>query len=395
MTPDSTPFDPVAFLERAVGTPSMADVAAMRTLLVETLEAEGADPWVDAAGNVRATRGRGRPHLVLNTHIDTVPPHVPFERSGDRVHGRGACDAKGSLAAMVAAFLTADVETGTLTLAVTPDEETLSTGAHALVTGDVVAGGPGSTGEPVDPLDAAEPPPSMVVVGEPTGLDVCTAARGRFEATVSLAGTAAHAADPVSGTNAVAAAGEALRALETFEGVDPHPSLGAPTLVATGIEGGEATNQVPAACEVTVDRRSVPPETAAGFRSALSTHLSEAVGDAECEVRLISRETPFLEAFATDADNDLVATLSAEAVAVAAERDVPRHGGDARGAVRPFGAATEASYFADVPTVVFGPGDLRDEAGAVAHADREYVDVREVRAAATILERTIDRLLAP
>lgn len=383
-------LDPVVFLERAVRTPSAADVTEMRDLLVETLDDGGVDPWVDAAGNVRATRGSGRPHLVFNTHIDTVPPHVPFERSRDRILGRGACDAKGPLAAMVAAFLGADVAGGTLTLAVTPDEETRSTGAHALVTGDVVAGGPGEAGGSVDPLDAATPVPEMVVVGEPTGLDVCQAARGRFEATVSVAGTAAHAADPASGTNAVAAAGDVLRALETFVGVDAHADLGAPTLVPTGIDGGEATNQVPAACEVTLDRRSVPPETAEGFRSALESHLREEVAETNCEVALASRETPFLEAFATDRDHPLVETLATASNAVAAERglDEPE-----RGVIRPFGAATEASYFADRPTVVFGPGDLTDDAGAVAHATREYVDVREVEAAATALERAVESFI--
>jgi len=66
---------------------------------------------------------------------------------------------------------------------------------------------------------------------------------------------------------------------------------------------------------------------------------------------------------------------------------------DRGGAVRPFGAATEASYFAPAPTVVFGPGDLADNAGAVAHAEREYVRVREVEAAAKTVERSIAALL--
>ena len=55
----------------------------MREFLVETLEKEGSDPSVDEAGNTLATRvgDASGPHIVLNTHIDTVPPHLPFERS--------------------------------------------------------------------------------------------------------------------------------------------------------------------------------------------------------------------------------------------------------------------------------------------------------------------------
>jgi len=135
-------FDALEFHERAVRTESHESVEQMRALLVETLEAGGADPVVDEAGNTLATRtadgfeagneaveSDDGTHIVLNTHIDTVPPHVPFaEREGSNVvEGRGACDAKGPLAALVDAFLTAGAAEGDarLTIAVTPDEETV------------------------------------------------------------------------------------------------------------------------------------------------------------------------------------------------------------------------------------------------------------------------------
>ena len=136
--------DPVPFLEIAVQDDSTEDVSGTRKHLLQTLRDGGVEPRVDAAGNVRASRGSGAPHLVFNTHIDTVPPHVPFDRDGDVIRGRGSCDAKGPLAVMVAAFLDAEWSgKGTLTLAITPDEEVLSTGAHALMTGDIAPGGPG------------------------------------------------------------------------------------------------------------------------------------------------------------------------------------------------------------------------------------------------------------
>ncbi|WP_435116460.1 M20/M25/M40 family metallo-hydrolase [Halolamina sp. C58] len=384
-------FDPVAFLERAVRDDSTEAVAGTRELLLDALRAAGHEPRVDAAGNVRASRGSGSPHLVFNTHIDTVAPHVPFEREGETIRGRGACDAKGPLAALLSAFLDAEIERGTLTLAVTPDEETLSTGAHALMTGEVAPGGPGETGASVEPLSASDPEPDAFVVGEPTGLDVCTAARGRFEGTIVVDGVAAHAASPASGVNAVSAAGRLLSALDSFDNVDAHPQLGDATLVPTGIEGGESTNQVPARCAITVDRRSVPPETAEGFRTALETHLrSELDGeDATVSFSLTERETPFLEAFATDTDDAIVGALAA-----AARSASEASGLGERGEIRPFGAATEASYFAPAPTVVFGPGHLADDEGAVAHAEREYVDVAAVRAAATAVRDATERLLA-
>jgi acetylornithine deacetylase len=360
-------FDPIGFLETAVETPSHENVGPMRSFLCETLREHGVEPTVDEAGNVLATRAAGDaggPHIVLNTHLDTVTPHIRAAREGDVLHGRGACDAKGPLAAMLVAYFECDPECGRLTLAVTPDEETLSTGAAALV--------------PELGLDAERG--DAVIVGEPTGLDVCTAAKGRFEGRVIIEGESAHAAEPHTGENAISLAAPVIEALSEFDdrpdATPVHPDLGGPTLTPTVVEGGEATNQVPAACEVVVDRRSVPPETAAGFETALTEHLRERCGSV-VKFRLTERETPFLEAFET----------STEAEVVRAFREV---GGE----VRPFTAATEASYFArEAPTVVFGPGVLADGDGPVAHAEREYVRLSAVERAAKVLGEAVPELL--
>ncbi|MFC7324765.1 M20/M25/M40 family metallo-hydrolase [Halorubrum rutilum] len=390
-------FDPVSFLERAVRTPSHESVDETRELVVETLDRFGVESEVVAGGCVVAERRSpapdAGPHLVANTHLDTVTPHVPVERgearederggaaSGDPpievIRGRGACDAKGPLAALLSGFLAADPERGRLTLALTPDEESLSLGAAAL-TGRL----PGTE----DRLDA-----DCFLVGEPTGLDACTAAKGRFQGTVELSGVAAHAAE-FAGANAVAAAEDALAAVRTFDAdADEHPQLGAPKLTPTVIEGGGATNQVPADCAITVDRRSVPPETAEGFRSSLAAAVRARVpDDIGVEVALTDRASPFFEAFSTDPDHELVEAVAGAARAAADSTGLPA---DRGGSVRPFGAATEASYFAPAPTVVFGPGDLADDAGAVAHSEREYVRVSEVTAAAAAVERAIAGLL--
>ena len=401
-TPTGTDFDPVEFLAEAVATPSHEEVAEMRRLLVGTLERFGVDATVDEAGCVVAGKASPAPeegpHVVANTHIDTVTPHVAFERdraatgpeagesddSADVIRGRGACDAKGPLAALLYGFLAAEPDRGRLTLAVTPDEETLSLGAAAL-TGKL----PGTA----DRLDG-----DLYLVGEPTGLDVCTAAKGRFQGRVELSGETAHAAE-FAGANAVAAAEGALAAVRRFdETADDHPQLGPPKLTPTVVEGGGATNQVPADCTITVDRRSVPPETAEGFRSGLEEAVREAVGamdeDApsiDVDVALTDRDSPFFEAFSTDPDHEFVETVAEAARTASADAGLP---GSRGGEVRPFGAATEASYFAPTPTVVFGPGDLADDAGAVAHAEREYVRVGEVEAAAATVASVLDRVLA-
>ena len=391
-------FDIPSFHRQAVETPSHESVEEMRSLLVDTLEDAGEYPEVDDFGNVVASRGDDDgAHVLLNTHIDTVPPHLPYERrteppgpdeavdgtggdgDGDIVCGRGACDAKGPLAALLDAFLTVTPDDGRVTLAISTDEETTQTGGAHLA----------------ETIDA-----DGYIVGEPTGLDVCTAARGQFEGTVTIHGESAHAADPGSGHNAIRAAAPILQAMESYDdseaqsasgpasgddgeprasGPGEHETLGHPILTPSMVEGGEATNQVPAACTITFDRRSVPPETSESFCADLRAHLEQWLPESMgLTVELIRPDTPFPEAFATDADAELVRTLQEAS----------------GGAVRQFGAATEASYFAERgPTVVFGPGELSDGVGAVAHSKREYVSLPEVRTAAQAVRETVERLV--
>jgi acetylornithine deacetylase len=358
------PFHREAFHRDAIKLPSHEDVTAMRAFLVDTLAAQGHDAEVDDAGNVLATRGieeSGATHIVLNTHLDTVPPHRPYERDGDIVRGRGACDAKGPLTAMVDAFCAVNVSGGRVTLAVTPNEETSQRGGAQLA----------------DRLTA-----DGYIVGEPTGLDVCPAARGNFGGHVTLYGESAHASDPTAGTNPLSAVGDLISALERYDeraGPGAHELLGRPTLAPTRIEGGGPLNQTPASVTVSFDRRTVPPETIDGFVASLEPYLLDRLPTGcEFTVEPAYPDSPAPEAFATPPESELVQLL-AEA---------------SGGTIRPFGAATEASYFApDGPTVVFGPGELADSDGPVAHADREYIHLSAIADASEIIQATVERLL--
>lgn len=357
-------FNRDEFHRKAIETPSHEGVEEMRELLVETLSKENHPPEVDQKGNVVANRGTADSsgtHLILNTHIDTVPPHVSYERDGDTVRGRGACDAKGPLAAMIDAFCSADVDDGKLTLAITSDEETSQFGGAYL--GDTLTA-------------------DGYIVGEPTGLDVCPAARGNFGGQVTVFGESAHASDPTEGINPLRAVGTLIEALEQYDkhcGPGEHDVLGSPTLAPTRIEGGGPLNRTPSDCTVSFDRRTVPPETIDEFIDSLESYLRGRLPDIyRFEVEAAYPDSPNPEAFATDLDAELVQALA----------DV------SGGKIRPFGAATEASYFADdAPVVVFGPGVLADEDGPVAHADREYVSRSGVKEAAEMIQGTAERML--
>lgn len=346
-------MDPVSFLEETVPIESHESVERVREYLVGNVTGAREHD----SGCVVAEKGSRNESetVVLNTHMDTVAPHVPYEREKDTIRGRGACDAKGPLAAMVAAYERFDASESSraVRLVVSPDEETLSRGLHRY-------------------LQDEEPEGGFAVVGEPTGLDICTAAKGRFEATVELRGEAAHAASG-GGTSAVSCTAEAVRRLESIE-ASHDELLGESRLTVTRVEGGEAPNRVPESATLTLDRRPLPPESAEDFVAL----VEEALDCLECEydVRLADRPTPFLEAFRTDEDEEGVRRLRE---AVRGTGREPR--------VRPFEAATEASYLARrMPVVVFGPGLIQEEDGTpVAHSEREYVRTDEVRKAADAL----------
>jgi len=351
--------DPVAFLEETVPIESHESVEAMRDYLVENVT--GAT--THESGCVVAEKGAKDDNetVVFNTHMDTVAPHLQYERDEGLIRGRGACDAKGPLAAMVSAYESFDAADSdrTARLVVSPDEETLSHGLH-------------------DYLRAEDDGIDFAVVGEPTSLDVCTAAKGRFEATVEFVGESAHAASG-DGTNAVSCASEAVRRLDAVES-DHDEILDESRLTVTLFEGGEASNRVPERATLTLDRRPLPPETAEGFVTLVDETLDGI--DCDYEIRLAERPTPFLEAFRTD-EGDTHVQEFVEAV--------ERAGGEPR--VRAFEAATEASYLAQhAPVVVFGPGAISEDDGTpVAHSEREYVKTDEVRRAADALTQFLNQ----
>jgi len=352
-------MDPVGFLEETVPIESHESVERMREYLVENVT----DARTHDSGCVVAEKGDegSAETVILNTHMDTVAPHVPYERDEGVVRGRGSCDAKGPLAAMVSAYERFDASKSdrAVRLVVSPDEETVSRGLHEYLRAE---GG--------DDIEFA-------VVGEPTCLDICTAAKGRFEATVEFVGESAHAASD-GGTSAVSCASEGVRRLEEIEPSNDE-LLGKSRLTVTRVEGGEASNRVPETATLTLDRRPVPPESSEGFVSL----VREALDGLECEyeVRLADRPTPFLKAFRTNEDDENVRRLREAVEDTGREPDI-----------RPFEAATEASYLAQrMPVVVFGPGAISEEDGTpVAHSEREYVGTDEVREAADSLARFLN-----
>ncbi len=178
-------------------------------------------------GNVWASRTGGG--VTLSTHLDTVPPHIPPRLDGDRLYGRGACDAKGIVAAMLAAA-----------------DRLAETGEHRVDLLLVVGEEKGSDGaRAANRLPATS---RYLVNGEPTESKLATGAKGSLRVTLRTRGREAHSAYPDLGESAIE---PMLALLPEISRVDwpRDPVLGATTVNVGTIRGGTEANIIPGSCE--------------------------------------------------------------------------------------------------------------------------------------------------
>jgi len=354
--------NPTSLLEDLVRIESHETVDAIREYLVDAVSGASIH---EESGCVVTRKGPadGSPHVFLNSHMDVVPPHLPFHEEEGVIHGRGSCDAKGCVTTLVRAFERVEPETGRVTLVVSPDEETYSEGLYDFLALE------GDDGD-------------LAINGEPTGLDVCDAARGSFKYVVELSGNAAHAGTRDSGRSAVSCAAEAVTRLESMEQME-HPYLGESSQTVSWIEGGpvgELTSQVPDSVRLFINRWSVPPETPEGFLNEMESELDDLACDVD--VRYPYRPNRFLESYQLADGEPVIEGLTSVVEDVTGETP----------AVKPFSVAAESSFLQRyMPVAVFGPGRIADEEGPIAHSNREYLETDELHTAIDVVEQYLER----
>jgi acetylornithine deacetylase len=336
-------------------------------------------------GRIGATGGR---RLVLSGHVDVVPPGDPATWTVDpwgaevrdgRLFGRGACDMKGGVAAILGAVRAlrdagtlADLA-GELVVAFVPSEEDGGQGTLAAIRA-------GATGD-------------MAIIAEPSSLDIVVAHAGAITFRLTVPGRAAHASRRTEGVSALANLQTLIGALEADEerrnAAETQPlmtALGLPYPTIVGIvAGGEWASTV--MDRITADGR-------------YGVRLGQSPADAEAELRACidaaCAADPFLRdhpaaveitgarfaSSAVPADSPLVSGLAAAAVAVT--------GREPRSIGVPYGCDMRLFIgVGDTPCVVFGPGDVR-----VAHSADEFVPLDEVEACARVLAAWVTRELA-
>ena len=338
---------------------------AMADYVAEAARAMGADVELHEVEpgrpNVLARLDRGRSRtLMFECHLDTVglapmPDALNPRVEGGRLYGRGSADPKGSLAAMLSVLESAAADPAfpvNLWLAGSMDEEITMRGSRALA--------------------ERRPAVDAVIVGEPTNLQPIVAHKGVLRWRVRTAGVAAHSATPERGRNAIFDMQTVIGALRA--GIEPglarsmHSRLGRATWSVGVIEGGEAVNVVPDACQIDCDRRLLPGEDPAAVLAEVDRALDR-VREADAELR-VEREAPYVHVPPMETDAD-------EPVVRATVRALKRAGCDPTLAAVAY--ATDASMLASIgglPAVVLGPGDI-----AQAHTNNEWIELAELEAA--------------
>ncbi len=297
-----------------------------------------------------------RRRIVLEAHTDTVsvkgmtiPPFEPTI-SGGLLHGRGSCDTKAGLAAMLHALASLKEEGFVppceVWLAAVVDEEYSYRGVVKLCEG----------------LTA-----HAALVAEPTELRLVVASKGVLRWRIRVEGRAAHSSKPHLGVNAINHMARVILALEEDEhslANTVHPLVGSATCNVGVISGGTQVNFVPDECVIEIDRRLLPGERA---EDALTRYQGLLDGLASRHPGLIAEmEPPMLTDEALDTPPDAPpARLAGEIL-----REM---GLDGEPVGVPFGSDASKLSRQGVPSLVFGPGSIDR-----AHAAVEYVEIDQV-----------------
>ena len=300
--------------------------------------------------------------ILLAPHLDTVgadgTQFIPQRKNG-RLHGRGACDTKGSVAAMLAALCElANIKSRPLETEIIfaglIDEEHAQAGSRALVQNKFKA--------------------DLAIVGEPTKLQVVTAHKGSLWLELTTHGRAAHGATPHLGKNAVHEMARIVDVLETDYAAQlkkkKHKLLGCGTVNVGKISGGTQPNIVPDSCTIAIDRRTLPGDTESSVRREITLLLKAKKLSAKFSNAKLAPALP-LE---TDFKLPLVQSF------LRAANQTKSLGVD---------------YFCDaavlsaggIPSVVFGPGDI-----AQAHTADEWISLAELERGKNLLLKFLKSL---
>ncbi len=282
--------------------------------------------------NVVATMEDRPPQIVFSTHMDTVPPFIPSSEDNENVYGRGSCDAKGIIAAQIAACQRLRKQGAAVGMLFLVGEERDSLGAK--IANETPAGS------------------RFLINGEPTENKIALASKGALRVEIICEGRMAHSAYPELGESAIEKLLAALDRLRTME-LPHNPDVGPCTLNIGLIEGGRAPNVIPDHAKAQLLYRLVGPA------EPLRKQITDAVaGLGHAEFVL---EIPFMKLRTVPGIESMVAAFTT---------DIP--------ALSKWGTP-----------VLLGPGSIH-----VAHTEREFISKKQLHEAVDLYCAVATQLLS-
>ncbi|HEY6305144.1 MAG TPA: M20/M25/M40 family metallo-hydrolase [Candidatus Angelobacter sp.] len=281
--------------------------------------------------NVVATLDERPPQLVFSTHMDTVPPFIPSSEDHDNIYGRGSCDAKGIIAAQMAACQRLRKEGAAVGMLFLVGEERDSLGAK--VANETPLGS------------------RFLINGEPTENKIALASKGALRVEIVARGRMAHSAYPELGESAIENLLEALARLRAMR-LPRNPEIGPCTVNIGVIEGGRAPNVIPDHAKAQLLYRLVEPA------EALRRQITETVAGLALADFVL--EIPFVKLRTVPGVTTMVASFTT---------DIP--------ALTKWGAP-----------MLLGPGSIH-----VAHTEREYISKKQLHEAVDLYCTVAQQLL--
>ncbi|HET9894916.1 MAG TPA: [LysW]-aminoadipate kinase [Streptosporangiaceae bacterium] len=328
----------------AIPSPSGSE-RELAGFLADAMTESGIQAGIDEAGNVIGRTGRGSgPTVLLAGHMDTLPGPASLRREGGLLFGRGASDAKGPLAAFIAAAAAWHDFPGTLIVAGLVEEET-----------------PQSRG--ATHLARTLPQPDAVIVGEPgRWQNVIIGYKGKLDLTYRVSRPATHPTNPAE--KAAEAAMEFWREAAAAPGQElDHAKFGLPALTLTEMSG-----------DISAAMLRLSYRTPPGFdHDGLVTRLRKAAGEGQIEVENA------VPAVRTSRSNQVVGAL------LAAIRDT---GGTPRTVLKT--ATSDMNTLAQTwscPMATYGPGDNR-----LGHTMTEHIEIDDLLASVRALRTALGHL---
>jgi len=292
--------------------------------------------------------------LLLSGHMDTVDIQQmsiePFEPQikDNRLYGRGSCDTKGPLAAIMIAFrdrVNAGNLPYNLAFLATCGEEYNTLGSCYYA-------------------EKTDTKPTSAIFAEPTNLKVVVAHKGIVRLLLTCFGKSAHSATPKLGDNAIYTMNKAILAVKRFANKltynTEHPLLGTETLSLTTIKGGQQINIIPDKCRAELDWRTIPGHTPQQCLDQLQKAISEQLPQKKFELELLLTYNPMQ----TEPSDPFIQALLDAVEKTTKSRQTTSV---------PYG--TDASPFThlNIPMAIFGPGNPDK-----AHTADEFIEIKQL-----------------